>query len=113
MRRLAIFVALLAALGGGQTARAGVADEPKGFQPRYSVIHPGDRAGYGPHGWRAYHGYGYGFRGYPHPYRALRFGYPGNVYGRNFVGVGYPYFTYWGFGYPAYGYPPGYGSWQW
>lgn len=63
--------------------------------------------GYGPLGTGTYRGFGYGFNGYPAPYRAYKFGYPGNVLGPGNVGNGYIYYTYFGEGYPGWKYWPG------
>jgi hypothetical protein len=63
--------------------------------------------GYGPLGTGAYRGFGYGFNGYPAPYRAYNMGYPGNVLGPRNVGNGYIYYTYFGEGYPGWKYWPG------
>jgi hypothetical protein len=63
--------------------------------------------GYGPLGTGAYRGFGYGFNGYPAPYRAYKFGYPQNVLGPTNVGSGYIYYTYFGEGYPGWKYWPG------
>ncbi|HWB12471.1 MAG TPA: hypothetical protein VG826_24815 [Pirellulales bacterium] len=63
--------------------------------------------GYGPLGTGAYRGMTYGFNGYPAPYRAYSFGYPGNVLGPRNVGNGYIYYTYFGEGYPGWKFWPG------
>ena len=63
--------------------------------------------GYGPLGTGAYRGFGYGFNGYPAPYRAYKFGYPQNVLGPRNVGNGYVYYTYFGEGYPGWKWWPG------
>jgi hypothetical protein len=60
--------------------------------------------GYGPLGTGAYRGFGYGFNGYPSPFRAYKFGYPENVLGPRNVGNGYVYHTYFGPGYPGWPY---------
>lgn len=60
--------------------------------------------GYGPLGTGAYRGFGYGFNGYPAPFRAYAFGYPENVLGARNVGNGYIYYTYFGAGYPGWPY---------
>lgn len=69
--------------------------------------------GYGPHGTGAYRGFGYGFNGYPYCYRAYKFGYPENALGPANVGFGYPYYTYWGEGYPGWKYRPDRNGWYW
>ena len=63
--------------------------------------------GYGPLGTGAYRGFGYGFNGYPAPFRAYAFGYPENVLGPRNVGNGYIHYTYFGEGYPGWKYWPG------
>ena len=63
--------------------------------------------GYGPLATGAYRGFGYGFNGYPAPYRAYKMGYPGNVLGAGNVGNDYVYYTYFGEGYPGWQYWPG------
>jgi hypothetical protein len=69
--------------------------------------------GYGPLGTGAWRGFGYGFNGYPAPYRAYGFGYPGNVLGINNVGNGYVVYSYFGEGYPGWKYWPGRNGQTW
>lgn len=69
--------------------------------------------GYGPHGTGAYRGFGYGFNGYPYCFRAYKFGYPENTLGPANVGFGYPYYTYFGEGYPGWKYYPDRNGWYW
>lgn len=69
--------------------------------------------GYGPLGTGAYRGFGYGFNGYPAPYRAYKFGYPGNVLGPGNVGNGYVVYSYFGEGYPGWKYWPGRTGQRW
>jgi hypothetical protein len=77
--------------------------------PRWQY-HRGGPTGYGKIGFSAYRGMGYGYRGYPRcQYRAYdpRYGYPGSWVGQ---GNGYPYYTYWGWGYPGFGGSPNVGG---
>ncbi|HVC93693.1 MAG TPA: hypothetical protein VND64_08385 [Pirellulales bacterium] len=70
----------------------------------------GGPTGYGRIGFSAYRGFGYGYNGYPrYLYRAYspKYGYPGSWVGG---GNGYPYYTYWGWGYPGFGNTPNVGG---
>ncbi len=69
--------------------------------------------GYGPHGTGAYRGFGYGFNGYPYPFRAYKFGYPENTLGPANLDLGYPYYTNFGEGYPGRKYHPDRNGWFW
>jgi hypothetical protein len=72
--------------------------------------HRGGPTGYGKIGFSAYRGFGYGYGGYPrYQYRAYlpKYGYPGSWAGK---GNGYPYYTYWGWGYPGFGSTPNVGG---
>jgi len=125
-----VYALLLAAMGAAccGTAEAGTPPPVLGAIPAHSSVkrshyyigpvYPGngygwwgDAArrwrGYGPLATGAYRGFGYGFNGYPAPFRAYAFGYPENVFGPRNVGNGYINYSYFGEGYPGWKYWPG------
>jgi hypothetical protein len=98
--------AAIAMLLGAVSLVAGSAQAIDGFflvpGPEWQY-HRGGPTGYGCIGFSAYRGFGYGYHGYPRcQYRAYspKYGYPGSWVG---TGNGYPYYTYWGWGYPGVG----------